>query len=148
MAFGAHVYIRSLRADARAAMAEVRRMEGEIDAQQERFTSAQALANAKLRAQEQAQRAKDDAAEAERVSREAEIDKMARRLAVERGRVRDDIATFTRGPGPADDTIARCRSETERIGVVLDEALRTSEACAADGEHDAALARRLLDGRR
>lgn len=58
--------------------------------------------------------------------------------------LRGDIARFASGGGPADDSLAACRDRAEALGLLAGEALRSSEACAADGEAESAKLRAVL----
>jgi hypothetical protein len=57
--------------------------------------------------------------------------------------LRDDLAAYASGRDAANDSAAACAGRAVTLGGLLDAALRDAEACAADGERDAGIARGL-----
>jgi hypothetical protein len=60
------------------------------------------------------------------------------------GRVRRAISDFARGAGATQDTLATCRDEASRLGIVLGEALRAHAISTGAAEAEAGTARALL----
>lgn len=76
----------------------------------------------------------------------ASVQAALQRARTERNGLRDQLASFASGgTARADDTVAACHSRAETLGVLLDEALRSSEEGAGDGERCNADLRTVLD---
>lgn len=99
-------------------------------------------------AERNAQQKRADDAERAHLDAKAQIDRLAADLAAAGDRMRLAIQAYAAGPGDSGDAaadLATCRERSRAIGGLLDEALRTSAQCAADGESDRATARALWD---
>ncbi len=59
-------------------------------------------------------------------------------------RVRKQLTTIARGPGPGTDTVPACREDASGLGDVLATALRAHAVCTGNAEEEAGSARALL----
>ncbi len=133
---------------AHADVAEVRaqlsaeRMKHAIE--REDATEAALMQAEDYRAQEQDWRAAIEGARHEADTIRLDADRRVAAVAADRDRLRQSIADYAAGRRSAEGAAASCDERATKLGLVLDDALRTSAALADGAERVAADARLLL----